>query len=32
LLCLKQSQNKKFAPVKDTPEFQAILAEIHYPQ
>jgi Tfp pilus assembly protein PilF len=32
LLCLKQSQNKKFAAVKDAPEFQAILAELHYPQ
>jgi TolB-like protein/DNA-binding winged helix-turn-helix (wHTH) protein/cytochrome c-type biogenesis protein CcmH/NrfG len=32
LLCLKQSQNKKFASVKDTPEFQALLGELHYPQ
>src|SRR5882724_64239 len=32
LLCLKQSQNRKFATVKDAPEFQAILAELHYPQ
>jgi TolB-like protein/DNA-binding winged helix-turn-helix (wHTH) protein len=32
LLCLKQSQNKKFASVKDTPEFQALLGELHYPE
>jgi TolB-like protein/DNA-binding winged helix-turn-helix (wHTH) protein len=32
LLCLKQSQNKKFASVKDTPEFQTLLGELHYPQ
>ena len=32
LLCLKQSQNRKFASVKDTPEFQALLGELHYPQ
>lgn len=32
LLCLKQSQSRKFAIVKDTPEFQALLGELHYPQ
>jgi len=32
LLCLKQSQNRKFAAVKDTPEFQGILQKLHYPQ
>ncbi|HET7106346.1 MAG TPA: winged helix-turn-helix domain-containing protein [Candidatus Acidoferrum sp.] len=32
LLCLKQSQNRKFAAVKDTPEFQEILQKLHYPQ
>lgn len=32
LLCLKQSQNRKFAAVKDTPAFQAILEKLHYPQ
>jgi hypothetical protein len=32
LLCLKQSQSKKFASVKGTPEFQALLGELHYPQ
>jgi TolB-like protein/DNA-binding winged helix-turn-helix (wHTH) protein/Tfp pilus assembly protein PilF len=32
LLCLRESQNRKFASVKDAPEFQAILRELHYPQ
>jgi Tfp pilus assembly protein PilF len=32
LLCLKQTQNSKFASVKDAPEFKAILEELHYPQ
>ncbi|HXJ15314.1 MAG TPA: winged helix-turn-helix domain-containing protein [Candidatus Limnocylindrales bacterium] len=32
LLRLKQSQNSKFAAVKDTAEFQGILQKIHYPQ
>jgi TolB-like protein/DNA-binding winged helix-turn-helix (wHTH) protein len=32
LLCLKQTQNSKFASVKDTAEFKAILEELHYPQ
>jgi TolB-like protein/DNA-binding winged helix-turn-helix (wHTH) protein/Tfp pilus assembly protein PilF len=32
LLCLRESQKRKFAPVKDAPEFQAILRELHYPQ
>ncbi|HXH65722.1 MAG TPA: hypothetical protein VNI81_00880, partial [Candidatus Limnocylindrales bacterium] len=32
LLCLRQSQDKKFASVKDAPEFQEILRELHYPQ
>jgi TolB-like protein/DNA-binding winged helix-turn-helix (wHTH) protein/Tfp pilus assembly protein PilF len=32
LLCLRESQNRKFAAVKDTPEFQGILRNLHYPQ
>jgi TolB-like protein/DNA-binding winged helix-turn-helix (wHTH) protein/Tfp pilus assembly protein PilF len=32
LLCLRQSQNDLFAFVKDAPEFQAILRDLHYPQ
>jgi hypothetical protein len=32
LPCLRQSQNKLFASVKDAPEFQAILRDLHYPQ
>jgi len=32
LLCLRQSQNNLFASVKDTPEFQSILRDLHYPQ
>jgi TolB-like protein/DNA-binding winged helix-turn-helix (wHTH) protein/Tfp pilus assembly protein PilF len=32
LLCLRQSQNGLFAFVKDAPEFQAILRDLHYPQ
>jgi len=32
LLCLRQAQNDLFAFVKDTPEFQAILRDLHYPQ
>jgi tetratricopeptide (TPR) repeat protein len=32
LLCLRQSQNKKFTAVKDAPEFQALLQELHYPK
>jgi len=32
LLCLKQSQDRKFAAVKAAPEFQAILHKLHYPQ
>ncbi len=32
LLCLRQAQNGLFAFVKDTPEFQAILRDLHYPQ
>jgi len=32
LLCLRQSQDKKFAAVKDAPEFHDILRELHYPQ
>jgi len=32
LLCLWPSQNKEFASVKDAPEFQAILRDLHYPQ
>jgi TolB-like protein/DNA-binding winged helix-turn-helix (wHTH) protein/Tfp pilus assembly protein PilF len=32
LLCLRQSQNDLFALVKDAPEFQAILQDLHYPQ
>jgi TolB-like protein/DNA-binding winged helix-turn-helix (wHTH) protein/Tfp pilus assembly protein PilF len=32
LLCLRQSQNDLFAFVKDAPEFQAILQDLHYPQ
>jgi TolB-like protein/Tfp pilus assembly protein PilF len=32
LLCLRQAQNDLFAIVKDTPEFQAILRDLHYPQ
>ena len=32
LLCLRESQNRKFAAVKDTPEFQGILRNLRYPQ
>jgi len=32
LLCLGHSQNGLFAFVKDAPEFQAILKDLHYPQ
>jgi Tfp pilus assembly protein PilF len=32
LLCLRESQNRKFAGVKNTPEFQGILRNLHYPQ
>jgi TolB-like protein/DNA-binding winged helix-turn-helix (wHTH) protein/tetratricopeptide (TPR) repeat protein len=32
LLCLRQSQNDLFVAVKDAPEFQAILRDLHYPQ
>jgi tetratricopeptide (TPR) repeat protein len=32
LLCLSHSQNNLFASVKDTPEFQTILRNLHYPQ
>jgi TolB-like protein len=32
LLCVRDSQNRVFASVKDTPEFQALLQDLHYPQ
>ena len=32
LLCLRHAQNDLFAFVKDAPEFQAILGELHYPR
>jgi Tfp pilus assembly protein PilF len=32
LLCVRDSQNRLFASVKDTPEFQALLQDLHYPQ
>ena len=32
LLCLRHAQNDQFAFVKDAPEFQAILRDLHYPQ
>jgi TolB-like protein/DNA-binding winged helix-turn-helix (wHTH) protein/tetratricopeptide (TPR) repeat protein len=32
LLCVRESQNNQFASLKDTPEFQALLQDLHYPQ
>jgi TolB-like protein/DNA-binding winged helix-turn-helix (wHTH) protein/Flp pilus assembly protein TadD len=32
LLCVRDSQNRLFASVKDMPEFQALLQDLHYPQ
>ncbi|HET6932230.1 MAG TPA: winged helix-turn-helix domain-containing protein [Candidatus Acidoferrum sp.] len=32
LLCLRNSQNDLFAFVKDAPEFQAIVRDLHYPK
>jgi TolB-like protein/DNA-binding winged helix-turn-helix (wHTH) protein/Tfp pilus assembly protein PilF len=32
LLCVRESQNNLFAALKDTPEFQALLQDLHYPQ
>jgi len=32
LLCVRGAQNNRFAAMKDTPEFQALLQDLHYPQ
>jgi len=32
LLCVRESQNNLFASLKDMPEFQALLQDLHYPQ
>jgi tetratricopeptide (TPR) repeat protein len=32
LLCVRESQNNLFASLKDTPEFQALLQDLHHPQ
>ena len=32
LLCLRHSQNDLFAFIKDAPEFQAVVRDLHYPQ